>query len=159
MPLDEKASRRPEFVEGVPIILADGQPWHLRKPLVRFVPSDTSESGFTLCLTLAGDDGFTALAAKRDAVFAEGDATIGDIAGIELALGRALLRANYDLSATQVASLIQFSYDREADPDGWGIRDQVMDVVMGRSDPKARTGSATDPPDDGTDAAPTHSAE
>ena len=139
--LDEPSRRRPDFAEGVAVTLADGQPWQLRRPIVRFVPADNAV-GYEVCLSLAEGDGFGAAMAAYEAC---GDGP--EVIGAELRLARLVLAANYDLTTPEVASLLQFGYS-EADPDGVRIRDEVMAVVLGR-DPKSPAGgdgSAPMPP-------------
>lgn len=142
--LDEQALRRPDFVPGAPVVLADGQTYYLRRPVVRFVPDDTHESGFEVRLTLAGEDEFAALMKKREAAFESSEfVSVSEVAGAELRVGRMILLANYDLTPDQVASLLQFGYDAEADPEGSEIRDAVMDVATGRGKkPEAGTSAA-----------------
>jgi hypothetical protein len=131
--LDERALRRPDFVPGASVTLADGGEWQLRKPVIRFVPDDGHESGFQVRLTLAGECRYDDLMRRRDAAFGEaGTANLADLAGVELAIGRLLLLANYDLTPEQVATLLQFGYDEESDPEGTAVRDAVIDVALGR---------------------------
>jgi hypothetical protein len=148
--LDERALRRPDFVPGMPVRLADGQQWELRRPLVCFEPHD-GPVGFRTCLSLDGDDDFQELIDRRDAAFADGArAEIAAVAGVELAIGRRLLLANYDLTPDQVRRLLRFAYDRDNNPEGVRIRDEVLDVAYGNG-PK--------PSPDGIDASPMPSGE
>jgi hypothetical protein len=141
--LDEQSLRRPNFVPGVPVFLGDGQQWELRKPLVRFVPDDNSPTGFATVLTIADDGTFQGLIDKhRISHESDGEKDVDVFIATELAIGRALLLANYDLTPPQVALLLQFGYDKENDPEGVAIRSDVMAVARGQSDPKALTGSA-----------------
>jgi hypothetical protein len=142
-PLDEMDCRRPDFGAGTPVILADGQAWQLRRPVVRFVPDDGDERGYRTLLALPGDPRFADLAARREALFAAGGgARLAEVAGIELAIGKALLLANYDLTAVQVAELLQFGYDPDTDPEGAVLRDLVMDLAEGRPARARRPGDA-----------------
>lgn len=122
--LDEQALRRETFVPGVPVVLADGQEWSLRKPVVRFVPAD-NEAGFERCLSLDGSDTFEAVAAAYENAEAAGDVIRG-----ELSLGKAVLLANYDLTPPQVASLLKFGYDDD-DAEGQRLRKDVVGVATG----------------------------
>jgi hypothetical protein len=131
--LDERAHRREDFVPGAEVVLADGQPWQLRRPVIRFVPDDGHESGFQVRLTLAGECRYDDLMKRRDAAFGEsGTANLADLAGVELAIGRLLLLSNYNLTPEQVAGLLQFGYDEESDPEGAAVRDAVVEVALGR---------------------------
>lgn len=130
--LDEASLRREDFVPGSPVTLADGQTWFLRRPVMRFVPDDTHESGFQVRLTLAGDSKYNDLMKRREAVFSTATSTaVVDIAGVELAIGRLLLLSNYDIDPAHLPSLLQFGYDADSDPEGAALRDEVMDVAMG----------------------------
>jgi hypothetical protein len=144
--LDEAALRRPDFVEGVRVVLADSQSWSLRTPVVWFVPHDASPSGFRSCTLLGPGDRFQDLLDARSAAMAKPEAAAAaEIIGAELALGRELLLANYRLTPDQVAQVLRFGYDADSNPEGRRIRDEVMDVVLGMG-PK--------PQPDGTDASP-----
>jgi hypothetical protein len=137
---DERTSRREDFVEGALLLLADGQEWHFRQPVLRFHRDDCHLSGFQVRLSLPGDKRFAELMARRRVVIeaeSEQGATIADIVGIELAIAEMLLLANYSLSPEQVCDLIQFSYDDENDPEGSAIRDGCMEIAEGRG--KKRT--------------------
>lgn len=128
---DEGALRTPGFRDGVPVVLADGFAWQLPKPLVRFAPDDAHESGFQVRLSLAGDGG-----AWVEALALHEAAEAGaDLVKAELALGRALLLANYALTPGRLAELLQFGYDEDDDPEGCRIRAEVL-AVAGGSGPK-----------------------
>lgn len=131
--LDEQSLRRPDFVEGSPVVLADQQTWHFRRPTVRHVPADTP-IGFDVRVRFDDDGTFSRLWREmREAE--EGPRAIATM----LAAGRYLLLANYDLTADQVGDLIQFAFGEEDDPEGERIRDEVMAVVWGRG-PKPSAG-------------------
>jgi hypothetical protein len=123
--LDEKALRRETFVEGEPVVLADGQTWELRRPVVRFARAN-NDVGVRRVLKLVGDDSFESLCAAYEAC----EPGL-DLVRRELALGEAVLLANYDLTLDQVTQLLQFGYD-DRDADGSRVRDDVLGVVTGR---------------------------
>lgn len=144
--LDERALRREDFVPGSPVVLADSQSWQLRRPVMRFVPDDTHESGFQVRLTLAGECRYDDLMKRRDAAFGDaGTANLADLVGVELAIGKLLLLSNYDLTPGQVADLLQFGYDEESDPEGTAMRDAVVDVAMGRGKKPSPAGEGEPP--------------
>lgn len=145
-PLSEADCRKPGFVPGTPIQLADGQVWQFRRPRVRFVPAH-HESGLRVFLT-GPRDGFAELLDRRTDLFekvkqGEGPG-LDAIADVELELGARMLLANYGLDREQLADVLQFSYDKEGDPEAWGIREAVMDVAEGNG-PKPSTAGDESP--------------
>ncbi len=124
----EHEKRRSDFKPGVPVTLADGQDWELCRPLIRFIPDDT-DVGYKVVIQ-GMDDGYSALIAAREKAV-----TDSDLFKAELAMGRAILTANYDLTTTEIGSLLQFGYSATADPEGAQIRADVMAVATG-NDPK-----------------------
>jgi hypothetical protein len=144
--LDEKALRRPDFVPGSPVTLADGQIWFLRRPVMRFVPNDDHESGFDVRLSLDGDTLYNDLMARRVAAFGEtGFADLASLVPVELAIGKLLLLVNYDLTPAQLADLLQFGYDADEDPEGMAIRDDVIAVAQGRGKKPSPAGDVAPP--------------
>jgi hypothetical protein len=140
MPLDERALRRPEFVEeSVPIALCDGQEWYFPVPPGEFFP-------VTLDGDLAVGGGFgpgydaklQALAAAWRGV-AEAEAGAGargeHYAAVNkavMALGIDLLLRNYDLDVAQVGTLLRF---RPRDPANAEMWRQVADAAKGITPP------------------------
>lgn len=133
--LNEAELRRPDFRPGTPVVLADGQAWHLRRPLIWFVPDDGNPSGFRMCLEVEQNDDYQGLMDSlregSDAIETEGREGQFKFIRAELAIGKRLLLANYDLSPEQVAVLMRFGYDKEGNPEGYRIRDEVMAVAEG----------------------------
>jgi hypothetical protein len=125
---DEFELRTPGFRPGVAVVLADGCAWQLPKPMVRFTPDDAHESGFQVRLSLAGDAGNAAWT-KALALHEAADAG-PDLVRAELALGRALLLANYALTPERLAAVLQFGYDDD-DAEGCRIRAEVLAVAGG----------------------------
>ena len=124
----EHEKRRSDFRPGVPVTLADGQDWELRRPLIRFIPDDT-DVGYQVYVQGIDGDYSALIAAREKAV------TDGDLFKAELAMGRAILTANYDLTTAEIGSLLQFGYNDVTDPEGAQIRADVMAVATG-NDPK-----------------------
>lgn len=136
--LDEQALRRPDFKAGVPVRLADGSVWHLRRPLVRFAEAENDE-GFEVVLSLDDDGTFGRLrAAERSA---EGGPAV---LAAQLKLAGHLLRANYDLTVPQTAALVQFASE-EDDEEGLRLHREVMAAVRGFG-PKPSDGGGGAPP-------------
>lgn len=134
--LDEKALRRPDFIDGFPVTLADGQVWYLPPVRLRCVPDDGPD-GFRLVPTGMGPE-YVALVAR--AMEAKAGA---DIIRTELGLSRLLLLRNYALDGDQVAELIQFDYSADPDPIAEAIRAEVLKVALGRATlPKLSTATS-----------------
>lgn len=130
-PSDEKDYRRPDWREGVNVVLADGQAWALPRVLVRLVPTaDGKDYEPYARVGDAGDRTFSDLLKAHDEAVEENDDKKYFLT--ELQLARHLLLVNYDLDGGQVAELLQFSLDVEADPEGARIRQEVLDVVFCR---------------------------
>lgn len=139
--LNETDLRRPDFVPGTSVTLADGQSWSLRRPARRFLPDDSPE-GFRTILVIPGNDRYATALRQREELFgAQGtnEVQVGQLVGIELALGMTILLANYDLTAEQAASLLEFGYDEQADPVGLALRDAVMAVAYGMTERTEQT--------------------
>ena len=129
--LDEVALRRPDFREGAPVVMADGQTWQLARPLMRFVPAD-NDTGFEVRCRLDDDGAFGTAFAAYEA--AEAGA---DVIKTGLALGRALLLANYSLTPGQLADVLQFGTGD--DEEGRRIMDETIAVALGNG-PKPSDG-------------------
>lgn len=130
----ELSRRRPDFVGGVPVVMADGREWHVARPLARF-GFDAGPGGFAVVLSLDGSDGFAAASAEVDRA---SDANDGPgMIRAELALAALMLRRNYRLTDAELGAVLQFGYDAEADPEGAAIREAILGVARGDS-PKRR---------------------
>lgn len=129
-PPDEASSRRPDFLGGPAITLANGQEWHFPRPTSYFVPDDDA-AGVRRHWNLGDDYG----ALFDRCMEAESDL---EMIGGELALARSLLLRNYDLTPAQAGSLLRFGYGATADPDAAAMRLAVMAVATGKdAAPKA----------------------
>ena len=123
--LDEQSRRRPDFVEGVPVALANGQEWHFPKPQVRIRPR--IEGGKVLAVSGSfthGGDYDKQLAAFHEA--ADG----GDQAVQMFAMAVGLLSMNYTLSDDELGDLLSFVVGTEA---GDAMRQELVEVVLGTS--------------------------
>lgn len=149
----ERECRRPDFEDGTPVAMADGKDWQLVKPRVRRVFAG-NDRGFKTVFNRADGGVFAALMAAYEAVQENEDALVSEYAKVELALGRYLLVANYDLSDDEVGDLLQFSYSEKDDPEGWAIREAVMGVVFGYGAPK-RSAAGDASPASSTASTPT----
>jgi len=141
--LDPSALQKPDC-EGTPIVLADGQPWLFRKPLVRVRRKRGDNStGWQVVASLSGDDGSYGKLYDAFDALNEGDSVYGPLFG----MAEHLLCLNYDLTPDQVDDLIQFAAN-DSDEEGVRIFQEVLAVATGRG-PKLSAdgdGSQATPP-------------
>jgi hypothetical protein len=139
VPLDEKALRRPEFQEGVPVTLSDGQAWHFPRPVLAGFGFTRGADGRTrLVRSFDAPDGFDRLV---DAfVNAEGPSEEA-VALADLAYD--LLSRNYSLSFADCRPLLRLA--AAGDPGAAGsdaMWSEIADVAMGRGPKPTPAGSA-----------------
>ena len=151
-----KETKRADAISGVPVVMADGQTYLIPKPRVRFTDAD-GDKGYRAVLSLAGGDGYQSLRDAREAalelVAAEDDAiNAGEepeprpapgnpLIRAEVAVFKALLLRNYDLTPAEVGEALQISYDPDEDPDGYRIRSELADISEGNG-PKPQGGTS-----------------
>lgn len=124
--LDEKARRRADFVGGPGVEMADGQPWHLARPLADFV-TDDDEVGIKQCWNL-GDD-FGALFESHLAAQAAEDGV--GMARAELRMAEFLLLRNYDLTKDEVRSLVRLGFGPNSGPGALERRATIRGIITG----------------------------
>lgn len=126
----EIESRKPEFIEGSPIKLADGQTYHFRRPIVEFrLTFDGGKVKFgesprlgTGTAETFGDEWYGLLDDFQQAE--EQDDRLNAYG----ALAVYLLRLNYDLADAEVVSLLPFA---TADEENQAMWSELMDVASG----------------------------
>ncbi len=140
--IDEMARRRPDFLDGVPVRLADGQQWVLPKPKARFAFAGDGYSVQLSCgPTITDEDrAYQAAYDAHNAATEADESTFRDIVSAQMRLAGALLRRNYQLSDDELSSLIVFAYD-ETDAAYFEIKETVLSIALGRGAPKASAGS------------------
>jgi hypothetical protein len=132
-PLDEPSLRRPDFRQGEALILADGRAWTLPKPHIVWRPARGDDGKLTFVIRpqfARHGDPFSACDREYQALhdrLVEGDA--GDRVAALLNLAAFLLRLNYDVSDDQLARLLAFSPDDEANVVMWSA---LLSVATGR---------------------------
>jgi hypothetical protein len=131
-PLTERERRREGFHGGAPVVLLDGETWYLPRPRVRFGVSDGD--GYTVFVTAPEVDGYDALIERFEE--SEGD---HEFVASSLAMAKALILANYDLTTDEVNRVMQFSWDQD-DAEAFRIRKDVMAIALGNA-PKADAGT------------------
>jgi hypothetical protein len=122
---DESSRRKPGFIAGCPVTLADGQEWTFPLPKLRLSPR-RAEDRYVIT---AGRVGFPRYREWVEAI----TAAPGQIGGIaywnaRMDAAATLLRANYDLSDDEVDELLAWEDDG---PDGlstqrWSTIDRAI---------------------------------
>lgn len=141
-PIPEADRRRRNGLFEVGVCMADGQVWYLPKPRVRLTAAD-NEDGYSATLSLKGADGFQALTrglSDAEAMAPGPDRGLSMIRA-ELAIGRALVARNYELTTEELATVLQFGDDPEDDPEGVALREAVLNLAFGIA-PKRSGGTA-----------------
>lgn len=102
MSFDETALRRPGWREGVPVVLCDGQAWHLPRPVIEYY-YDVGESGQ---IEIRRDSLGPQVDDELDALVNAGeDMEKHSVAMYRMA--RTLLLHNYDLGADHLRTLLR----------------------------------------------------
>jgi len=128
--INERSKRREEFDESRsnPVVLSDGQTWHLPKPWVAIHPM--FEGGKPVdnwkCFTYGPE-----LDALVEAI-GEAEGTVASVmAGVGLAAY--LLLRNYELNDAELAEVLVYN---AGDPASHDMLSAVFDVALGRTGPK-----------------------
>jgi hypothetical protein len=122
--LDEKALRKPGFVEGNKVTLADGQEWVLPKPRIRLKPRIVDgrvEIGGGPSFGPEFDD-------KLDILFGVSDADPAERLRVKFEVAVRLLAANYELKAGDFAELLVIEPGDPASDERW---EQLSSALMG----------------------------
>lgn len=123
--------KRPEFRDGRPIVLCDGQEWILPVPTVIGTVNHAVHT-----------DGQFDFVGARNKLDPEADELLEDLLFAESGIDRLtaiyraserLLLLNYSLTPNQAARLLQFSPD---DPENQEMWDSLTALVMGADGPK-----------------------
>lgn len=126
MMLDEKARRKPEFVEGYSITLADGQTWYMPKPRFRFKPKFVEGKVEIAAGATFGPESD----AEVDVLYGVVDVEGSEFLRVKLALAVRLLRANYDLTDDDLIDLLVLEPGDPASDARWeGISNALMGIA------------------------------
>jgi hypothetical protein len=122
--LNEAERRKPEFSEGYPVTMADGQRWILPKPRHRFRPKIVAgrveiAGGATFGPESDGD---------LEILYGVVDVEPGEFLRIKFAMAVRLLLANYTLSDDEVAELVVLEPGDPASDERWT---QMTEAIMG----------------------------
>ena len=134
--LNELELRRPTFLGGRPVTLADGQEWTVPVPEIRLTRDRSSSDGFRLTFGFGGvaDEAFTDLQRQYDE--ATGTARLK----AEMGMFDYALSLNYDLADDDAATLLSF-------PVGAGstdtTREAIHEALSGANVPKPTSDGST----------------
>ncbi len=126
--IDEQSRRRGDFRADVPVVLADGQVWHLKKPSI--LVGRRKAEGATGYFTRSsfGPDYFEKIEAFYHAS-TEDDPEPYIAASFDLAI--ALLLQNYDLTEQEAEDLVLFDFNEPPDPVAAERRAVMLDTACG----------------------------
>lgn len=134
--IDEKSKRKPNFDEAnsAPVVLADGQAWHVPKPWLEVRPvfrGGKPVSAYRVLTCGPELDELVEALAESD----ELDAQVVAVAS----LAAYMLRWNYDLTDADLDQLLAF---RCSDPASLQWMHDVFAIAVGRSGPKVSSAGA-----------------
>ena len=129
--IDEVSKRLPTFSEGVPVTLADGRRWHLRRPAIRVEPVMTAGEVTEVRVGLVGVPDYDGLCAV---LYGEGGASAVRGWSVRFSIAVILLRGNYALSDSDYESLLSWS---EGCPDSAAAWETIVQLLP-RHRPKTR---------------------
>jgi hypothetical protein len=129
--IDETAKRRPTFdgANSAPVVLADGQTWHVPKPWLEVRPIFRGGKPVSAYRVLT-------CGAELDALIeamSDADELDAQVVGVA-SLAAYMLRWNYDLADAELDQLLAF---RCSDPESLQWMRDVFAIATGRSGPKA----------------------
>lgn len=138
-PIAEADHRRLDFLAEVPVTLADGQCWHLKKPRLRFGGrlDGAGKPGLKMMCAFGTEYDERVEAYYRthhDDAPDEDEILARILAEVDLAVG--LLLANYDLDYDQAGALVQFDFHADATESDRARRRVLLDTALGLA-PKA----------------------
>lgn len=139
--IEEQARRRPGFRADVPVVLADGQTWFLRKPSIIIGRKSGPDGNDFQPRVSFGPAYWEKLQAFFDAVeFAEDDPKRGIVSQLDLCI--ALLQVNYDISDAEADELVLFDFADEPEPEAEERRKVMLDVATGFQKKTSGAGSS-----------------
>ena len=129
--IDESTRRLVTFSGGIPIVLADGQPWSFPRPFLEIIPTfGDNGSVETEFSTTLGPDFDVLMAAYESACDSESNK---DAILCLMALAAHMLRLNYNLSNADLAILLRWRMGDSASDNCWTA---IGSVARGLDAPK-----------------------
>ena len=140
--LDEKSLRKPSFDEAnsCPVVLADGQQWFLRRPLVCIKPEFKGGRAVAARerITLDGSSELEKLRerSKASAKVREDDEGEDSFLSLVLSMAAMLLAPNYNLTDEQYGEILSFDVGTD---DRYSFVPDIIGIVDGAGPPKGRS--------------------
>jgi hypothetical protein len=140
--LDEVALRRPDFLGGEPIEMADGQAWILPKPMMEFVPKFAADGTITAGVATSLGPDFDRIMEDYDEACRASINEDADYQGprpmdVMMAIGVRLLQVNYDIDRDTLAGLLRWRPDDESSTDRWRAITNVARGISLAGKPRA----------------------
>lgn len=136
--LDEKALRKPGFVEGVRVTLGDGQEWSFPRPQLRLVPGRAEDGSFELKnRPTFGPHRQADLDAVLIGADGDGDDAFFNWLQARTRLVCGLLLDNYDLEDAALETLLPIEFGDDANAAMWG---DIHGAIMGRESKPSAVG-------------------
>lgn len=134
--LNETELRRPDFREGCPVVLADGQVWSVPQPVVRWLPG-RSKAGFRTVVSINEQT------SDYDELLTQWEDSTNSRGRINAIFGMAakLLRANYDLTDDQIDEILVFGATPDIDPEPARIFEEMSNIALGNGPKPSAAGT------------------
>ncbi len=141
MPLDEVALRKPDFQEGVRIVLGDGQEWSFPLPKLRLVPCRNGNGDITAKVKpMAGQDKI--LGRSFDLLWTLSEQEPEDAWDVRFSAASHLLLSNYNLTDDDLGELIYIDLEDPNRLDRWL---QIENVLRGIAPKKPSPAGSSSP--------------
>jgi hypothetical protein len=131
MTLNEQERRRPDFTPGLAVTMADGQKWNLPKPRHRFKPKIVDGR-----VEIAGGATFGPESDDdMEVLFGVAESDPGEYIRVKFAMAVRLLRANYNLSDEELATLIVWEPGDEKSDARWSELNDALQGIAPKPSP------------------------